>query len=110
MTIQNRIAAVAICFACACAPEVIVETEAAPTAAERHAAAEMVIRCAAAANPHSDEEGEDLVAQCERTARRIHYATFVNVCRVWKGGDVVQRERCDHRPTGLCLAACEAHR
>jgi hypothetical protein len=30
--------------------------------------ADFIVRCATAANPHSDEEGEDLVAQCEETA------------------------------------------
>lgn len=31
-----------------------------------------VIECAQAANPMSDEEGEDLVAQCEETMRRTY--------------------------------------
>jgi hypothetical protein len=30
--------------------------------------AEFIINCAKAANPMSDEEGEDLVKQCERTS------------------------------------------
>ena len=30
--------------------------------------AEFIINCAKAANPMSDEEGEDLVLQCERTS------------------------------------------
>ena len=30
--------------------------------------AEFIINCAKAANPMSDEEGEDLVIQCERTS------------------------------------------
>ncbi|MEK6883495.1 MAG: hypothetical protein AABY22_27960, partial [Nanoarchaeota archaeon] len=34
-------------------------------------AAQFVVNCARAANPHSDEEGEDLVAQCEQTAKRM---------------------------------------
>ena len=36
---------------------------------ERHAA--FIIDCATAANPMSDEEGEDLVYQCELTARSL---------------------------------------
>ncbi|ALM62114.1 hypothetical protein AXI64_gp122 [Vibrio phage qdvp001] len=35
-------------------------------------AAEFIINCAEAANPLSDEEGEDLVSQCERTATKIY--------------------------------------
>lgn len=30
-----------------------------------------IIDCATAANPKSDEEGEDLVIQCERTAKNL---------------------------------------
>ena len=33
--------------------------------------AEFIINCAKAANPMSDEEGEDLVIQCERTSRHL---------------------------------------
>ena len=33
--------------------------------------AEFIINCAKAANPMSDEEGEDLVIQCERTSRNL---------------------------------------
>ena len=33
--------------------------------------AEFIINCAKAANPMSDEEGEDLVLQCERTSRHL---------------------------------------
>lgn len=36
---------------------------------ERQAA--FIIECARAANPHSDEEGEDLVAECRRTAQYV---------------------------------------
>jgi hypothetical protein len=39
---------------------------------DRAAASAFVVKCAEAANPKSDEEGEDLVAQCEETARRLH--------------------------------------
>lgn len=33
--------------------------------------AEFIINCAKAANPMSDEEGEDLVLQCESTSRDL---------------------------------------
>ena len=39
-------------------------------AAERERFAKLIVDCTAAGNPKSDEEGEDLVAQCESTARR----------------------------------------
>jgi hypothetical protein len=35
---------------------------------DRDKAAAFVVACASAANPRSDEEGEDLVEQCEQTA------------------------------------------
>lgn len=38
---------------------------------ERRHLADFVIECARAANPMSDEEGEDLVKQCENTGTRI---------------------------------------
>ena len=41
--------------------------------------AAFVIDCSTAANPHSDEEGEDLVIQCEQTGRRI----LGNFVRQW---------------------------
>lgn len=40
------------------------------------AAAECMIRCAAAANPMSDEEGEDLVDMCATHCRELY-------CTVW---------------------------
>ena len=38
---------------------------------ERQAMAMFVIDCASAANPKSDEEGEDLVEQCQYTAQAL---------------------------------------
>jgi hypothetical protein len=40
-----------------------------PESAERRA--EFIIKCSEAANPKSDEEGEDLVAECRRTSERL---------------------------------------
>jgi hypothetical protein len=47
-------------------------------------AAEFIIRCAEAANPLSDEEGEDLVVQCERTASNIYGVPYFHVMRGWR--------------------------
>jgi len=33
--------------------------------------ANFILKCAEAANPKSDEEGEDLVIQCEKTSRNL---------------------------------------
>ncbi len=35
-------------------------------------AANFIVACAAAANPLSDEEGEDLVVECKHTARELY--------------------------------------
>lgn len=53
------------------------------TPEERAAAAKFVVDCATAANPKSDEEGEDLVAQCEQTATRLLCSrkTAHQICR-----------------------------
>lgn len=40
--------------------------------AQQEAKAKFVVECAEAANPMSDEEGEDLVRQCEETAKNIY--------------------------------------
>jgi hypothetical protein len=40
------------------------------SAADRKWLAEFIVKCSEAANPKSDEEGEDLVKQCEWTGRR----------------------------------------
>ena len=39
-----------------------------------------IIDCAFSANPKSDEEGEDLVKQCEETAKRILCDDYVVEC------------------------------
>jgi len=43
--------------------------------------ATFVINCSKAANPMSDEEGEDLVSQCEETGRRILCSEEIKSCR-----------------------------
>ena len=47
--------------------------------AERRA--KFVLDCATAANPHSDEEGEDLVSQCESTAAALFCSSVPVACR-----------------------------
>jgi hypothetical protein len=68
------IAAVLIAILSACSPEpdlVRVETEPhCVTEQDRATLAAFIVDCAKAANPLSDEEGEDLVKQCERTGIR----------------------------------------
>jgi len=56
-----------------CSDEVWVETSVENECFEtvdRERLAKFIINCSKAANPLSDEEGEDLVAQCERTGTR----------------------------------------
>jgi hypothetical protein len=48
--------------------------------AKRPEMAAFIIECARAANPHSDEEGEDLVAQCERTGHRLFATSRTRIC------------------------------
>ena len=53
----------------ACGPSVQQELTCAPSESERATAC--MLSCAEAANPKSDEEGEDLVLQCEDSCRRL---------------------------------------
>lgn len=55
-------------------------------------AATFIVECAAAANPLSDEEGEDLVAECKYTARDL-YGVFKFVAKVTSSG-ALPREVC----------------
>lgn len=52
-------------------------------------AAQFIVDCAKAANPLSDEEGEDLVYQCELTAKKLYGAT---VYYIWHDYDM----HCEH--------------
>lgn len=47
---------------------------------DRMALADYIVKCAAAANPKSDEEGEDLVMQCEESMKRSFCPT-IKLCR-----------------------------
>ena len=46
---------------------------------DRERLSAFIIKCAEAANPLSDEEGEDLVYQCERTGENV-ICPFVTMC------------------------------
>lgn len=50
------------------------------TKEEKRELADFIIKCAEAANPKSDEEGEDLVSQCELTGART-LCPVEKVCR-----------------------------
>lgn len=52
------------------------------TVSDRKVLADFILQCARNANPMSDEEGEDLVIQCERTGLRTICPSSV-VCRNW---------------------------
>lgn len=60
------------------------------TPTERAALAQFVVDCSKAANPLSDEEGEDLVAQCQSTGTDVlcpthqHRKTFVDEPMTWR--------------------------
>jgi hypothetical protein len=77
------IAALALALALACEPSqsVVTRTACFPDTGERRAA--FVLECTAAGNPYSDEEGEDLVAQCDETAQGLFCGPVAVVC--WKG-------------------------
>lgn len=68
------IAAVLAIVLSACAPEAdritFVSEPHCTEATDKAALSDFIVQCAKAANPLSDEEGEDLVAQCEHTGVR----------------------------------------
>jgi hypothetical protein len=72
----------------------------------RERAAAFILQCATAANPHSDEEGEDLVRQCEYTATRL-YARTTYYCVVHiPGREYPMRYRCDSEVNDACKRVC----
>lgn len=75
---------------------------------KREQAAKFIVDCATAANPHSDEEGEDLVEQCDRTATRL-FGVYKPYCYTDNGG---QRRviMCDRVTTEPCLSLCQTAR
>lgn len=70
------------------------------SAPESERAVACMIACAAAANPKSDEEGEDLVKQCDQSCTRLLCRT--PAWRYWSGsgwepcesGDAVAQRAC----------------
>ncbi len=50
-------------------PEIVIRSTSSLNGSDK--AAKFIIDCATAANPLSDEEGEDLVEQCQRTAYHL---------------------------------------
>lgn len=72
MTLRWLLAAVLLLSACESGPQRWAEIRhrhSCTTPDERRSLADAIVRCSAAANPHSDEEGEDLVAQCDLTMK-----------------------------------------
>ena len=59
---------------------------------DRKNLAKFIIDCAKAANPMSDEEGEDLVKQCEWTGIKT-ICPPVKVCRTVSGGGFLESYR-----------------
>lgn len=72
-----------------------------------------ILECAVAANPKSDEEGEDLVAQCEQTAERLFKSLATCPARfvcVTPKFDYSERVLCDNAPFNSdCEATCKKH-
>lgn len=63
------------------------------TMEQRRELASFIIKCSEAANPKSDEEGEDLVIQCERTGINT-LCPAVEICReVVSPGGFAQHDR-----------------
>lgn len=70
-------------FLVGCSESVVVERssrQACEKIEERRELAQFILKCAEAANPKSDEEGEDLVIQCQRTGIATLCPTIA-VCR-----------------------------
>lgn len=91
---QKYFAATLVVFGmCACTPEPplvsVVSEPHCTESADRAALATFIVECARAANPMSDEEGEDLVAQCMRTGiiaicpDHIHRKTYQRNTYEW---------------------------
>lgn len=62
------------------------------TSEERAALAQFVVQCATAANPKADEEGEDLVRQCEATGTTILCPTHHHRVRFFGANGTVVEE------------------
>ena len=63
------------------------------TKEEKKIVADFVIKCAEAANPLSDEEGEDLVLQCHRTGESL-LCPLVETCWPDEENEFLHRKDC----------------
>ena len=78
-----KLLVVLIFFIAGCSESVVIERSSRQkcmSMEEKRELASFIIKCSEAANPKSDEEGEDLVIQCERTGINTLCQT-VDVCR-----------------------------
>lgn len=72
---------------------------------DKEKAAQFIIDCAKAANPMSGEKGEDLVLQCEYTARNLYgakvYYVFYEYNHYCESDSVAKARKCwaDNRKT-----------
>ncbi len=60
----------ALLVSCSASEEVLLEHEC-DDAMDRVMVVDCMVKCASAANPKSDEEGEDLVAQCDSSCTKM---------------------------------------
>lgn len=63
---------------------------------DRYKLTNFIVKCAEAANPKSDEEGEDLVAQCEKTGIRT-FCPMTKMCRYEGNGWVGEWTTCEEK-------------
>lgn len=70
--------------------------------------AKFIVDCASAANPKSDEEGEDLVEQCEETAKNV---LCPEVAMVQSGdrNDYSRPRPCSDVQEPVLIEACKAY-
>jgi len=94
---------------CGGEPEWHIATSQVIPLARRDDAARFVVECAAAANPKSDEEGEDLVRQCHVTAEDL-FGVHVRACI--EGPDYAPNRSwpCDRVTTDPCRTMCASGR
>jgi len=95
-----RLVLFVLCLAVACEPDgVQVGTQCVTDRSLRAEATRFIVDCAAAANPKSDEEGEDLVDACARSALDWFCRPVTTVFVKYRGF-----VRCDVDPQPGCPA------
>jgi hypothetical protein len=70
--------------------------------------AQFIVACAEAANPKSDEEDEDLVAQCEKTAKNV-MCPEVAFVKVYSRDDYRSPVPCSQVKDPSLMKACEVY-